>query len=490
MPLGRSPRRRKDTHDRTGRKGPRQPPEAAPDTLERDRTLRPPRIAIVGRPNVGKSTLLNALARSRISIVEQTPGVTRDRIEVIATVADRTVELVDTGGIGIHDTQGLERHVEGQVDKAVLESDAILFVVDARDGPQPLDRRVADLLRGVKSPVILLANKAETQASQWTFGEFEALGFGAPMPISAKNREGLVDLEERLAGILPEGPTTPRRIDAPEMKLALVGRVNSGKSSLVNALLQDERMIVSEVPGTTRDSVDVRFDYEDRALVVIDTAGIRKEKVVQDSVDFYAQRRAEKAMRRADVTVLLLDASIDVGRLDRQIAAYAVKHFQPVVIVANKWDLRPEGLKKKAFEKYLRDLLPGLRFSPVIFTSAIKRTGIDALMATAWRLNEQSGTRVGTSQVNKALELAQSQRGPRGRKGRQGNVYYGTQVATHPPTFALFVNDPELFDDGWLRYLGNRLRESLPFPEVALRILLRKRPRDEARQRPPLPSSR
>lgn len=482
MVKGRPPHKRrpsssKGRRDPTGRKGPRQPPEPPPDTLERDPDARPPIVAIVGRPNVGKSTLLNSLVGSRVAIVEPTPGVTRDRVTVLCTLADRTVEVVDTGGVGIVDRQGLEAHVEGQVTQAVEGADVILFLTDAREGLMPLDQRVAHLLRGVDAPVVLLANKVEIEEAEWNLGEFEALGYGSPIPISAKERRGLGELEERLAELLPEGPVTPRMLPPPELKLAVVGRMNAGKSSLVNALLEQERMIVSEVPGTTRDSVDVRFERGGKAVVVIDTAGIRKERIVHGSVDFYAQRRAERAMRRADVTVLLLDVSVEVARLDRQIAAYALDHYHPVVVAASKWDLAPEGAGARDFRQYVYDVLPPLRFAPVVFTSALDGTGVPEVLDSAWLLCEQARTRVGTAGVNRAIENAQGLRAPKPRHGRRGQIYYGTQVEVSPPTFVLFVNDPELFESNYLRYLENQLRKELSFSQVPLKIILRRRPR-------------
>lgn len=482
MPKGRRQRgnRRSSTRgrgDRTGRKGPRRPPEPEPDTLARDADAPPPVIAIVGRPNVGKSTLLNALVRSRVAIVEPTPGVTRDRVTVLCTLADRTVEVVDTGGVGMADRQGLEAHVEAQVAQAVEEADVVLFVTDAREGVAPLDRRVAEQLRGVRAPVVLLANKVETEEATWGLGELEALGHGTPLAISAKERQGLDDLEERLAQLLPAHAVTPRRLPPPELLLAVVGRMNAGKSSLVNALLEQERMIVSEVPGTTRDSVDVRFERDGKVVVVIDTAGIRKERVVQDSVEFYAQRRAERAMRRADVTVLVLDATAEVSRLDRRIAAYALEHHQPVVVAANKWDLVPPEARLSELRKHLYTALPPLRRAPVVATSALEGRGVEAVLAAAWRLQAQSRTRVGTAAVNRALEEAEALRAPKPRQGRRGHVYYGTQVDVSPPAFVLFVNDPELFESSYVRYLENRLRDSLPFPEVPLKLLLKPRPR-------------
>jgi GTP-binding protein len=442
---------------------------------------RPPVVAIVGRPNVGKSTLLNALVRSRVAIVEETPGVTRDRVGVLTTIADRTVEVVDTGGVGLEDPQGLSKKVEEQVRRAIDRAAAILFVVDAREGMTPLDRRVADLLRRASKRVVLLANKAESTRVAWDVAEFEGLGFGTAVAISAKERLHLEKVEERIAELLPEGETTPARLPAPDLKLAVVGRVNAGKSTFVNALLRDERMIVSEVPGTTRDSVDVRFEQDGESVVVIDTAGIRKERSVQGGPEFYAQRRAEKAMRRADVTVLMLDASTDVGRLDRRIAGYAMEHDHPVVIVANKWDLRPQGVTKSEFVKYLRALLGGFEFAPIVFTSAQEGRGVEAVLAAARRLRNQAGTRVGTAEVNRALREAQTLRAPKPRKGRVGTAYYGTQVDVRPPTFVLFVNDPTLFDPNWLRYLQNRFRLTLPFGEVPLRFHLKGRPKGQGK---------
>jgi GTP-binding protein len=434
-------------------------------------------VAVVGRPNVGKSTLTNALAGTRISIVEPTPGVTRDRVGVLCTLADRTVEVVDTGGLGIEDPQGLSRQVEEQVRRAIREAEVILFVVDAREGVTPLDRRVADRLRPEAARVVLLANKVESAKIGWGVAEFAELGFGEPLPISAQEKIGLSEVESALARLLPDAAGAPARPPPPDLKIAVVGRVNAGKSTFVNALLADDRMIVSEVPGTTRDSVDLRLERDGRTIVVIDTAGIRKERSIQGGAEFYAQRRAEKAMRRADVTVLVLDAAADVGRLDRRIAGYATEGFHPLVLVANKWDLRPSGVTKSSFVKYLRSSLGGFEFAPVAFTSAREGTGVEAVLAVCARLAEQAATRVSTSAVNRVLVEAQKIRAPKPRRGGVGTIYYGTQVDTRPPSFVIFVNDPALFDDGYLRYLQNRFRAALAIAEVPIRFRLKPRPR-------------
>jgi GTP-binding protein len=479
-----SPRRASDRgpRDRTGRKGPRRPRPPRRDDRPRDPALAPPVVAIVGRPNVGKSTLLNALAHSRISIVEPTPGVTRDRVGVVATFADRTVELVDTGGIGLQDPQGLSALVEGQADEAIRLASVVLFVVDAREGVTPLDVRVAQRLRGSKVPVLLLANKAESGKLVWNLGEMPSLGFGEALAVSAQEGTNLGRLEEEVDRLLPEGPTTPRRLAPPATSLAVVGRVNAGKSSLVNVLVDEERMIVSEVPGTTRDSVDVRFERDGEAVVVIDTAGIRRERSVQNSVDFYAQRRAERAVRRADVTALVLDAAKDVGRVDREIAAVATEESKPVVVVANKWDLAPAGTKRASFVRYLRETLPHLAFAPVVFCSAKDGTGVASVLSTARRLHVAAATRVPTSDVNRVLEKAYAKKRPPPVEGKVGKVYYGTQAETSPPTFVLFVDDPARFPQDYERYLANRFREMLPaLREIPVRIRFRARLRSPSK---------
>ncbi len=438
-------------------------------------------VAIVGRPNVGKSTLLNALARSRIAIVEETPGVTRDRVGVLCTVAERTVELVDTGGVGIVDAQGLDEHVERQILAAVESAAAILFVVDTRAGVMPLDERVAGLLRRFTDKTILVANKVESERIGWGVHEFVNLGFGEPIAISAKERMHLDELEERLDPLLPDTGEIPVEEAPADMKLALVGRVNAGKSTFVNQLLGDDRMIVSEIPGTTRDSVDLRFEHDGRSFVVIDTAGIRKERVVHGSVDFYAQRRAEKAMRRADVAALVLDCTTDVARLDRQIADYALTHYHPVVVVVNKWDLRTSNVTPKDFIAYLEKTLPLLRFAPVVFTSALTGRNVTRVLDVAWSLFEQASQRISTADVNKILEAAYDRRKPRPKQGRIGKIYYGSQVDICPPTFLVFVNQRYLFPPNYLRYLENRFREATSITEIPLRIHLKERDRSPSK---------
>ena len=359
--------------DRTGHKGPRQKRARAekPDAIARDPAARPPVVAIVGRPNVGKSTLLNAFARSLVSIVEPTPGVTRDRVSVLVTLADRSVELVDTGGIGIVDRQGLAPFVEKQVDEAVARAAVVLFVVDARDGVMPLDRAVADRLRPCKVPVLLVANKAETERVGWAVGEMHALGYGEPLKVSAKEGHGLDRLEAELGARLPAGPTTPRRMPEPALQLAVVGRVNAGKSSLVNALVHEERMIVSEVPGTTRDSVDVRFELDGKTFVAIDTPGLKRMKSLANDLEFYSIHRAQRSVRRADVVLLFFDAGQRISKVDKQLCQYIDQQYKPCIFVVNKWDLALEkGMTSEKWSKYLFDSFASMRHVPVALVTA------------------------------------------------------------------------------------------------------------------------
>ncbi|MDF1800252.1 MAG: ribosome biogenesis GTPase Der [Planctomycetota bacterium] len=439
-----------------------------------------PRIAIVGRPNVGKSTLTNRLAGRRVSITEPTAGVTRDRISVGATIrgdsGSRYVELVDTGGIGIVDRDDLGPHVEGQVAAAVKIADLVLFMVDARDGVTPLDQEVARLLRGIKTPVLLLANKAESEKIGWEVDAFYKLGMERdPMPISAQNGNGLDDLIQAICELLPEATDDEVRVE-PTLKLAIVGRRNAGKSTLVNAFAGDERVIVSEIPGTTRDAVDVLLERDGETVMVIDTAGVLKKKKIDDAVAFYSDARVHKAIRRADVVVLLFEAERPLSALEKRLARFIVDNHKPLVLGANKWDLVDGDVSPTDFRKYLDDELPGVRFAPVSFLSAKNGDGVWDTLDLARDLFRQGSTRVKTGELNRVLEDALKARVP-SSKGYRVKVYYATQVDTNPPTFVLFVNDRRLIGKDWLRYLEHRLKEAFEFDEIPIQILVRNRER-------------
>lgn len=443
-----------------------------------------PRVAIVGRPNVGKSTLANRMCGSRVSIVEPTAGVTRDRVAIPARLSTekgvRWVEVVDTGGIGIVDRHDLGAQVEEQIQLALLSADVVLWLVDVRDGVTPLDQEVARRLRTLSLPVLMVVNKVEGQRLQWDIDAFRTLGsFDGPYAISAQNGGGLEDLYERVIEHLPPATGTLDEAGdeepptAPVMKLAVVGRRNAGKSTLINALAREERMIVSEVPGTTRDSVDVIFERDGRTFVAIDTAGVRKKKSHEDAIDFYSDARSHKAIRRADVVVLLFDVTERLSGVDKDLARYVVDHHRPVVLGANKWDL-VEGLTPDAFREYIEATLPALQYAPIVFLSGKESSGVDELLDLAEELFQQAQTRVSTGELNRIFERAMESRPP-SAGGHAARIRYATQTEVGPPTIVLFVNDRHHFGKDVLRYLGNRLRDESPFKEIPVRLLLRDR---------------
>jgi len=434
-----------------------------------------PRIAIVGRPNVGKSTLLNRMCGSRVAIVEPTAGVTRDRIAVASrlrsTAGERWYEVIDTGGIGIVDRDDLGPHVESQVKAALSHAELVLFLVDVRDGLTPLDNEVAKLLRGADVPVLLVINKTEGSALEWDIDAFHGLGVGeAQFPISAQNGGGLTDLYDEIAYQLPDAPHE-KLGDEPVMKLAVIGRRNAGKSTMINRLAREERMIVSEVPGTTRDSVDVVFERDGESFVAIDTAGVRKKKSLEDAIEYYSDARSHKTIRRADVVLLMFDASEKLAAIEKTLARYAIDHYKPLVIVANKWDLVPD-FNAEDYKEYLRSELPGISFAPVQLMSAKNGQFVDEALTLARDLFEQCRLRVSTGELNRVLTRALAARSPSSR-GYGVRLRYATQAESTPPTFVLFVNDRKLIGKSYLRYLQNRLREELPFKQVPLRIILR-----------------
>jgi GTP-binding protein len=443
--------------------------------VSENRPLR--RVAIVGRPNVGKSTLLNRMCGSRVSIVEPTAGVTRDRIAVPARLFSGTpehwVEVIDTGGIGIVDRDDLGPHVEEQIRGALAAADLVLFVVDAREGITPLDEEVAARLRRVDLPVLLVVNKVEGEKLAWEADQFLALGIGEEaLPISAQNGEGLTELYERIVEALPGTEYEARPVEAPTMRLAVVGRRNAGKSTLINSLAREERMIVSEIPGTTRDAVDVIFERDGKRFVAIDTAGLRKKSSLSDAIEFYSDARSHKGVRRADVVVLLFDVTEKFSVIEKKLARYITDHHKPVILAANKWDLVEDELEPGDFQEYIDVQLPGLSWAPLCFLSARSGQGVDDLIRLAEELFEASSRRVGTGELNRVLQRALQARSPSSR-GYRANVKYATQAETSPPTFVLFVNDKRLFGKTYLRYLENRLREELGFDEVPVRIVLR-----------------
>ncbi len=434
-----------------------------------------PIVAIVGRPNVGKSSLLNYLAGRLISIVDPTAGVTRDRIATPVAVGDKTFELTDTGGYGIIDKDNLTADIERQIQIAVDEAQLILFVVDVKEGYTPLDRTVAEYLRKQNKPVLVVANKTDSggeaklavQAS-----ELYSMGYGEPIMVSCTTKKGKAKLIENIMKRLDF--ESAERQETPELKIAVVGKRNAGKSTLINTLARQPRCIVSEIPGTTRDSVDVRFEREGHTFLVIDTAGIRKKaKITRDDLEFYAYHRAQRSIRRADVVFLMIDATASMGDVDQKIAAYVAEENKPCVIVINKWDLAKNKTEAEKYEDYVGKILPLLDYAPIAFISARENENIDQLVQLAQVMYTQSSTRLSTAELNKAVEEILAQRGPSSPTLQKVKVYYATQTDVNPPTIVLFVNNPDLITQEYRRYFVRQLRERLAFSEVPIRLFVR-----------------
>ncbi len=434
-------------------------------------------VAIVGRPNVGKSTLFNRLVGSRIAIEAPVAGVTRDRVLYPLTIEDRTFDLIDTGGIGIVDKQKLENSVELQIDVAINEASLILFLVDSRDGVVPLDIEVANRLRRVSDRILMVATKADTDRIEVNMPSFHELGFGDVLPVSAKENRNIDDLEEAILERLPEAEEYEEPLSGNDLlKIAFVGKRNVGKSSIVNQICGGDRVIVSDVPGTTRDSVDVIVERDGEKFVAIDTAGLRKRGKMDDMMEFYGHMRSERALRRADVIVLMIDATEDVSKVEKRIGSQVIENKKPCLIALNKWDLvvaqRP-GITLADYQEYIAENLPGLYFCRMAGVSAKTGENVWSLVAAAREIYEQGTMEVRTAQVNAALANAYKKRRPKPYQGKLGKIYYGTQVAVSPPTFLLFCNNPLAFDENYKRYLEHQMRDELGYSEIPLKLVFK-----------------
>ncbi len=431
-----------------------------------------PVVAIVGRPNVGKSSLLNTLAGKRISIVDPLAGVTRDRVSAICEHNDIYFELIDTGGYGHEDRDKLTKQIEQQIKMAIEMASLILFVVDVQQEITPLDREVAELLRGKNDRVLLIANKTDTPRLESAAGVLQRLGFGEPMCVSALHaRETRSLLDEIVRRLDREAGPPPE----PVMKLAIVGRQNVGKSTFINGLAQAPRVIVSEVPGTTRDAIDVRFELDGKTFLAIDTAGIRrKAKNDKQSIDYYSLLRSQQSILRADVVLFMLDAAEKISDVDKKLARFLADQHKPTVIVINKWDLAKGKAGSDDYAEYLTRTLPPLLTAPLAFTTATQDRNLKSTVELAQSLFRQSRERVSTGQLNRAIQGALEAYQPSSDKhGAAPKIYYATQVAVCPPTIVLFVNNPALVREDYRRFMARRLREALPFQEIPIRLLWR-----------------
>jgi len=433
-----------------------------------------PVVAIVGRPNVGKSTLFNRLAGARKAIVEDMPGVTRDRLYDSSDWVGRDFIIIDTGGIRFDEGELFTKEVKWQAQLAIEEADVIVFVVDAKDGITHEDEQVAAILRKSKKPVVLAANKVENFDKQLEYYEFYNLGLGDPIPVSAMHGRNTNDLLDAVVSHF--APLSAYKEDEEATKIAIVGRPNVGKSSLVNSLLGEERVIVSDVPGTTRDAIDTPFKYGGNKYILIDTAGIRKKARIKEPTEKYSVVRSLKSVERADVVITMLDATEGVNEQDQRIAGYVHEQGKANIVVVNKWDLveKDEHTMNK-FDKDIREDLKFMAYSPILYVSALTKKRIYKILELADFVAEQHNRRISTSELNQVLNEAMLINPLPGGGGRKIKIYYATQVRTAPPTFVLFANNPEMVHFSYLRYLENTLRSNFGFEGTPIKLVLRKR---------------
>ena len=439
------------------------------------------KVAIVGRPNVGKSSIFNWLARRRLAIVDDVAGVTRDRMTHLIQQKDTLFELIDTGGIGINDVDNLSKEIEEQIDTAIESADIILFVVDTQTGIVPLDEDVSKRLRYTDKPVICVANKTDSDAYDTQSNEFYRLGCGKLVAVSAKanrNQNPLLDLiVERLPLTSDDEPL----VEDPVMKVAIVGRRNVGKSTFVNTVAQADRMIVSEVPGTTRDSVNVRFELDGKAFVAIDTPGLRKGKSVRTNVEFYSTHRAKRSIRHADISLLFFDASERISKVDKQLCNYIMEQYKPCIFVVNKWDLMREQMPTEKWVTYLHETFPNMWHVPIAFITGQSGKNVKTLLNHGQMLFKLSRERISTSQLNRLVHKALKHNPPPLFHNRQPKIYYATQVGVQPPTIALVCNTPKAFSPQYRRYLLGMFRDQLDFGELPIKLYLNSRSRDDTR---------
>lgn len=438
-----------------------------------------PMVAIVGRPNVGKSTFFNHILHQKISIVEDTPGVTRDRIYADFQWLDRAFTLIDTGGIEPKSDDELWQQMRRQAELAIETSQVILFFVDGKQGLTPADEDVADMLRRAKKPVIVVVNKIDDIAQQDSMYDFYALGIGDPVAISAANRMGFGDLLDRIIELLPEQDADDE--DADRVCIALVGRPNVGKSSLVNALVADNRVIVSDIPGTTRDAIDTPLEIDGKNYVLIDTAGLRKKsKIADKTIERYSVIRSLAAVRRCDVALIVVDALEGVGEQETRIAGYVQEQGKAAVIIINKWDAKEKTTG--TLEKYKKTVLEKLQFTdyaPILFISAKTGQRVHQVIGAVDQVYENACRRVATGVLNDVVADALTAHEPPAQGGRRPRFYYTTQVSVKPPTFVFFVNDPDIVHFSYMRYMENHLRKSFALEGTPIRMILRKRKKDD-----------
>ena len=430
-------------------------------------------VAIVGRPNVGKSTLFNRLTGSRQAIVDDEPGVTRDRVYGEAEWKGRTIPLVDTGGYVPRSDDPFERAIRDQAEIALDDADVILFVVDVTTGITDIDQEIANVLRTADAPVLVLANKSDNEERDWAASEFYQLGLGDVYPVSATTKRGFDDMMAALTDALPD---EDEEEDIERTTISLVGKPNVGKSSLVNATLGFDRAIVTEVPGTTRDAVSSVVRYEDRELLLVDTAGMRKRSKAE-GVEFYAAVRSDQAIKTGDVCVLVLDATQELHKQDLKVLSQVDEHKKGMVIAVNKWDLVPkDGDTMKQYTKYLKQYLGQHDHVPIVYVSAVTKQRVYELLDTALEVAEEREKRISTSNLNDVVQAAiREKHPPTMSSGAFVKIKYATQVREAPPVFVFFANHPEGVRDSYKRYLEGKLREAFGFEGVPLTLAFKEK---------------
>ncbi len=434
-----------------------------------------PTVAIVGRPNVGKSTLFNALAGHRISIVKDTPGVTRDRIYADVEWLDHSFTIIDTGGLEPDSQDIMLSRIREQVEIAMATADVIIFLVDVRDGLLETDISVADMLRRCGKPVVLVVNKVDSfQKFEADIYEFYNLGMGDPVPVSSASRLGLGDMLDRVVEYFPDSAEEEEDDDRP--KVAIVGKPNVGKSSIINRLAGEDRLIVTDIPGTTRDAIDTVITYQDREYVFIDTAGLRRKSRIKEEIERYSIIRAVTAVERADAVILVIDATQGVTEQDAKIAGIAHERGKGIIIAVNKWDaIEKDDKTLYRHRDKIREVLSFMSYAEIVFISAKSGQRLTNLFDLIDMVIANNAMRIGTGVLNEIISEATAMHQPPSDKGKRLRIYYATQAGIKPPTFVLFVNDKDLMHFSYLRYLENQIRETFGFRGTSLKFIIRER---------------
>lgn len=437
-----------------------------------------PVVVIVGRPNVGKSTFFNRLIRKRVAVVEDSPGITRDRLYAETEWRGKRFVVVDTGGILFSDDDPLIEQIRIQAEVALAEADVVLFLADAMSGVTDDDKDLANRLRSVRKPIFIVVNKADNPNRDLFASEFYALGLGDVWPVSSLHGRGVADLLDEIIALLPESEELQE--GAEETRLAIVGRPNVGKSSLLNAFTGEQRSIVSNIPGTTRDAIDTQIMFQGESFRLIDTAGMRRRGKIQGTVEYYMVNRAVRALERADCALVVIDGVEGLTDGDKRIAKLAHDSGRACVFAVNKWDqvepgdplVNTKSAPKRDLMRILRDEIPELSYAPIVFTSAVESLGLHPVLKTVLRVMENYSFRVSTGVFNRLIEDAMFRR-PYSSKGKAFKVYYSTQVGARPPHFILFCNDPELMHFSYKRYLENQIRRQYPLEGTPIRVTAR-----------------